>query len=140
MACYNSAVIEASDDQVWAVLRNFHDFSWCPDVIEKVEKLGSAENDQIGAMRVLNNAFHETLVALDDQAKSLRYSIDDGPEPVSKEKVSGYVGQIRVFPITDTDSTFVLWTSTWESSEGGVKEFCDPIYQALLAALKKHFA
>ena len=61
-------------------------------------------------------------------------------EQISKEKVKGYIGEVRAFGVTDDDSTFVLWTSSWESSEGGVQEFCDPIYRALLAALKSHFA
>ncbi|MCZ6768390.1 MAG: SRPBCC family protein, partial [Acidobacteria bacterium] len=82
----------------------------------------------------------ETLRELDDEARLQRYSIDDGPEAVSKDKVKGYIGEVRAFAVTDDDSTFVLWTSSWESSEGGVQEFCDPIYRALLAALKSHFA
>ena len=70
----------------------------------------------------------------------MRYSIDDGPDAVSKDKVSGYIGQVRVFPVTDQDHTFVEWSSTWTDSSGGVKEFCDPIYKALLDALQKSFA
>ena len=50
--------------------------------------------------------------------------------------MSGYVGQIRVFPVTDTDQTFVEWSSTWTDSSGGVRELCDPIYRALLGALQ----
>ncbi len=55
-------------------------------------------------------------------------------------KVTGYVGKIQVFPKTDEGSAFVLWTSSWESSEGGVAEFCNPVYQGLLGDLKAHFA
>ena len=35
---------------------------------------------KLSAKRVLNGAFHETLLALDDDARVIRYSIDDGPE------------------------------------------------------------
>lgn len=52
----------------------------------------------------------------------------------------GYIGEVRLFPVTDTDSTLVLWTSRWDSSGGGVAEFCDPVYRALLMDLKKTFA
>ncbi len=55
--------------------------------------------------------------------------------PPAEPTVKGYVGQIRVIPLTDGDKTFVEWTSTWVDGEGGVKEFCDSIYQAALKAL-----
>ena len=42
--------------------------------------------------------------------------------------------------MTADDTTFVLWTSDWEHSGGGVAEFCNPIYQALLGDLKASFA
>lgn len=140
MSCYNSAIIPAPVDQVWSKLRDFHDMSWASGVIESCDKANDLPGTQIGAKRVLNNAFHETLQALDDRERVVRYSIDDGPEAVSKDNVSGYIGEVRVFPVTDGNQTFVLWTSSWEDSGGGVAEFCDPIYKALLDALKKHFA
>ena len=140
MGCCNSTVVNAPIEKVWSRLRDFHDLSWCPGVVSKVEKVGAAAGTQIGAKRVLNDAFHETLLALDDTEQVIRYSIDDGPAAVSRSNVQGYVGEVRVFPITDTNSSLVLWTSRWESSGGGVSEFCNPIYRALLADLKKTFA
>lgn len=140
MSCHNSAVIPAPIDRVWASLRDFHDMSWAAGVIESCDPANDIPGTQIGAKRVLNNAFHETLLALDDHARVIRYSIDDGPDAVSKDNVSGYIGEVRVQPITDANQTFVLWTSSWEDSGGGVAAFCDPIYRALLDALKKHFS
>ncbi len=140
MSCFNSAVIPAPMDKVWNKLRDFHDMSWASGVIDSCEKGNELPGTQVGAKRVLNNAFHETLLALDDHEHIVRYSIDDGPEAVSKDNVSGYIGEVRVFPVTDGDRTFVRWTSSWEDSKGGVAEFCDPIYKALLDALKKHFS
>ncbi len=140
MGCYNSAVINAPVEKVWAALRDFHNLDAYPNVVEKIDKVGDIPGTQIGAQRVLNDAFHETLVALDDQAHVIRYSIDDGPAATSKDNVSGYIGEVRVFSVTDDDQTFVLWTSSWESSGGGVAEFCNPVYQALLSDLKATFA
>ncbi|HJP29467.1 MAG TPA: SRPBCC family protein [Candidatus Latescibacteria bacterium] len=140
MGCYNSAVVAASADKVWARLRDFHDMSAFPNVVEKVDKVGEAPGTQIGAKRVINDAFHETLVALDDEARVIRYSIDDGPDAVAKDKVLGYIGEVRVFPVTASDETFVLWTSSWAASDGGVAELCNPIYQALLGDLQASFA
>ena len=140
MGCYNSCVVSKPVDKVWAALRRFHDMSWAPQVISSLEKVGDAAGDQIGAKRVLNGAFHETLHGLDDVGREVKYSIDDGPDAVSKNNVSGYVGLVRVSSVTDSDATFVEWSSSWQDSQGGVKEFCDPIYKALLDSLKQHFA
>ncbi|MDE2150670.1 MAG: SRPBCC family protein [Gammaproteobacteria bacterium] len=140
MGCYNSAVIDAPADKVWSKLRNFYDLSWAPAVVQSCERKGDAASTQIGARRVVNGGLYETLVGLDDKARTLRYSIDDGPEVLSKDNVQGYVGEVRVFPVTDKNASFVLWTSSWENSGGGVAEFCNPLYGALLGELKKSFA
>jgi hypothetical protein len=140
MGCLNSAVIPAPVDKVWAALRDFHNLDAFPNVVTKLDKVGEASGTQVGAKRVLNDAFHETLVGLDDKARVLRYSIDDGPEATSKDNVSGYVGEVRVFPVTDSDQSFVQWSSSWDHSGGGVAEFCTPIYQVLLGDLKSTFS
>ena len=114
--------------------------SWALNVITSLEKVGDTGATQVGAKRVLNGIFHETLKTLDDAEGALTYSIDDGPAAVSKDNVTGYIGKIRVLPVTDTNKTFVEWSSNWEKSQGGVEEFCNPIYKALLDELKAHFA
>lgn len=138
MGCYNSCVVNAPVERVWATVRNFHDLSWARGVVQSVDRVGATAGDQIGARRVINGVFHETLLALNDSDRELKYSIDDGPDAVSKANVTGYVGEVRVIPVTAGDATFVAWSSSWQDSKGGVKEFCDPIYKALLDALKKH--
>ena len=138
MGCYNSAVIGAPVADVWAAMREFHDLSWSANVVTSLQTDGNPE--AAGAKRKINDAFMETLLELDDHERLMRYSIDDGPGPVSKDNVAGYVGTIRVFPVTDNDTTFVLWTSTWESGGEGAAELCNPIYQALLADLQAHFS
>ena len=137
---YQSTVVEAPADQVWRLLRNFHDMSWAPGVIESCTVVGDRDGDQPGARRVLNGVFHETLQAVDDLERSLKYSIDDGPSPVSKAEVSRYIGQLRVLAVTDTDTSFVEWHSSWHGNDAAATEFCHSIYVALLDALKKHFA
>lgn len=140
MSCYNSTVVPAPVDKVWGKLRDFHDMSWARGVVESCETVGSVPGTQIGARRVLNKAFHETLRGLDDARRVIRYSIDDGPAALAKGRVTNYIGEVSAFPITDTNNTFVLWTSSWDESAGGVAEFCNPIYRALLDALKRHFS
>lgn len=140
MGCYHSTVVNAGADDVWEKLKDFHDLSWSDNVIEDVKKVGEKAGTEPGAKRVLNNAFHETLLSIDDSARVLTYSIDDGPGAVSKENVNGYVGTVTVYPVTDTYASFVEWKSEWESEkEEGVAELCNPIYHALLQDLKAHF-
>ena len=141
MGCYNSIVINASAEKVWDTIKNFHDLSWCKNVITKLDKIGDKSGNEIGAGRVLNDAFHETLQSVDEDQKTFTYSIDDGPAAVSKDNVSGYLGIVQVFPVTANNTAFVLWTSKWASTkDGGVAEFCNPVYHAILQDLGSHFS
>jgi len=141
MGCYNSIVIEATPDKVWEVLNNFHDLSWSKNVVSKVTIIGDKSANEIGAKRILNDAFHESLLSLDNKARKFTYSIDDGPAVVSKDNVEGYIGEVTVFPISTNNTSFVLWTSNWKhAKENGVADFCNPIYHALLQDLKSHFS
>jgi hypothetical protein len=141
MGCYNSTMVNAPAEKVWSALRNFHNTSVFPNVVEHTDIVGDTPGTEIGAQRVLNRAFHETLKSLDDENRVLTYSIDDGPAATSKDNVSGYIGKLQVFAVTDENKSFVLWTSSWESSGNeDVAAFCDPIYQALLSDLKQTFA
>lgn len=138
--CYNTTVVNAPLEKAWAAVRDFHDMSWAAPVITSVEKVGEAAGDEIGAKRILNEAFQETLLELDDDGKTLTYSIDDGPGPVASHAVEHYRGILTLLPVTDTGQTFVEWRSTYVSPDPeAVVNFCDPIYQGLLAALKAHF-
>jgi hypothetical protein len=138
--CYNSTIVDAPIDTVWETIRDFHDMSWGSQVITKLDKVGEIDGSRVGAGRILNEAFHETLVSIDDKNFSFDYSIDDGPGPVAKEAVSDYVGSVKLHPVTDTGQTLVVWSSVYRSAaDQAVGDFCNPIYQALLAALKNSF-
>lgn len=139
--CYNTTVIDAPVHEVWQRIRDFHDLSWAAGVVTKVDRAGEAGGTDIGAKRILNDAFHETLVSLDDDARSFSYTIDDGPGPVAKDAIQRYVGSVRVLPVTDRDASFVEWQSSYQSNDdAAVGAFCNPIYQAALGALKRSFA
>ena len=139
--CYNSTVVDSSIDKTWETIRDFHDMGWAAPVIEQLDKVGGIAGDQAGAGRVLNGVFHETLVSLDNPNHRFTYSIDDGPGPVAKDAVSNYLGVVELYPVTDSGQTLVVWASSYESdSDEAVGDFCDPIYQALLATLKSHLS
>ena len=139
-SCYNSTVVSADCETVWQLLRDFHALEWAAGVVSKVEVIGAAGGTQVGAKRVLNDAFHETLVSLDDETRTFSYSIDDGPGPVARDAVQNYLGTVRIRPVTDCDQTFVEWTSSYDSPDDtAVGALCNPIYHALLGVLKARF-
>lgn len=131
--------IYASISEVWTKFDNFHDLSWAPNVITHVEKVGSIDGGAVGAKRILNNVFHETLVEIDQDKHVLKYSIDDGPSPVSKKEVSNYYGVVKLSPTDEGSRTHVEWSSSWESNVEDAVEFCHGIYVALLNELAATF-
>lgn len=137
---YQSIVVDAPVERVWASVRDFHDLSWATSVVTTCTAVGHRSGYQIGAKRVLNDAFHETLIELSDAKRTVRYSIDDGPSPIPKNDVTDYVGVLRLHPITESDATFVEWSSSWDGPENGADEFCHGIYLALLDDLRKAHA
>jgi hypothetical protein len=137
---YQSIVVNASIDVVWAKFSDFHDMPWAAKVLSSNEKVGQISGTEVGAKRILNNAFHETLTRFDSENHLLEYSIDDGPSPVSKEEVSNYIGAIQLSTAPDSDGTLVVWTSKWDSNSEDAVEFCHGIYVALLNELANSFA
>jgi hypothetical protein len=134
--CYNKIEIKAPVTKVWETIRDFHDLSWAPDVVSSVGKVGDKHGNEIGARRILNDVFHETLTELDAGSFSFAYSIDDGPGPVASDAVSNYIGRVK---LTASDTgCLVEWSSTFQSgNENEVADFCNPIYMALLNSLNE---
>jgi hypothetical protein len=137
---YQSIVVDAPVEKVWAGIRNFHDMSYAANVITSLEAVGSLPGNKVGAKRLLNGVFHETLLELDDGGRVIRYRIDEGPPPVSSSDVQNYVGMVRLLPVTEDGGTFVEWSSSWQNNDHDCAEFCHGIYVALLADLKQHFS
>ena len=137
---YQTTVINAPIKKVWAKIRDFHDLSWAPNVVTSCVAEGDKKGDQVGAQRILNDAFHETLVEFSEINRSFQYSIDDGPPPVSKHDVKDYYGSVRLLSVTDNETCFIEWSSRWEAKGSEAEEFCHAIYVALLADLQKSFS
>ncbi len=135
-----SRLINASIDETWEKFSNFHEMSWAANVLFSCEKVGEIHGDMAGAKRILNNAFHETLIEIDPTSHSLKYSIDDGPSPVSKDEVSNYIGTVHMTSAADGTGTLVEWSSSWDSNSDDAVAFCSGIYVALLNELAESFA
>ena len=136
---YQSIVINAPVDKVWSRIRNFHDLSWTGSVVTEVTPVGDLKGDQIGAKRVLNGAFHETLHGLNDQDRTIRYEITQGPPPLDAMK--DYFGEVRLHEITEGGpATLMTWSSRWQGNDDAICEFCHGVYVAFLSDLQKSFA
>lgn len=119
MGCYNSTVVNAPIDDVWKLIRNFHDLSWGEPVITKLEVIGDVPGNQVGAKRLLNDLFHETLSILDP---------------------AYYTSTTRLSPATADNTTFVEMSATYASDRPqSVEELGNPIYEALLQVMKLRF-
>lgn len=134
---YQSVVIDAPVEKVWSAIRDFHNLSWAPNVVTSAEKVGETGGQDVGAVRVLNGVFRETLLTFDAEDRTFSYSIDDGPSPVAQGEVQDYVGRVQVRPVTEGGGTFVEWSSRWQEGSDEVYAFCHPIYVALLADMKR---
>lgn len=136
---HQTRIVPAPPETVWARLRDFHDMSWAPNVVEQLDVVGDAAGDMPGAKRVLNGAFHETLLKIDDAEHCFIYSIDEGPSPVSSAEVSDYLGIVLLSAASDGHGTLVVWSSSWKAETDEAKEFCGRIYSALLDELANAF-
>lgn len=137
--CYQKIEIEAPIKKVWDTVSDFHDLSWAPDVVSSVDKLGDKPGDEVGAGRILNGVFHETLTVLDHVNHTFSYSIDDGPGPVASDAVSDYVGTVKL--TESAGGCLVEWSSAFQSkNENEVADFCNSIYVALLNSLKQRLS
>lgn len=130
--CYQTRVIEAPIEKVWETIKCFHNLSWCPNVITSTQKVDELSGNEVGAKRILNEAFHETLLSICNTNHTFSYSIDEGISPVSSKEVSNYVGNVKLLPITVSNQTFIEWESSWDAKTSEAEEFCHMIYVAMI--------
>ena len=136
---YNSIVVNAPIEVVWKRISDFHDFSWAPSIIKQCENVGSMEGTSVGAKRLLNGSFLDTLIAYSSLDHRITYSIDNAPPPISPENICNYVGDLHLLPITSEGKTFVEWSGRWESNETEAIKFMNDIYIKLLEDLAAQF-
>ena len=109
-----STVIDHPTDVVWDVLRDFngHDH-WHPSIAQsQIER--SRDSDRVGCVRRFSlqdgSELREQLMALSDIEQSFTYCLLDTPVPLLN-----YVSHVRLFPVTDNDTTFWQWESTFNT-------------------------
>ena len=136
---YNSIVVDAPIEVVWNRIKDFHDFSWAPTLVKKTENVGTKNGTTIGAKRLLNGQFLDTMIAYNPADYRINYSIDSGPSPISNKEISNYVGDLHLLPITSEGKTYVEWTGSWVSDSTEAIPYMNSIYVSLLKDLAAQF-
>lgn len=142
-ALVSSAVIPAPVDTVWPVLRDFGDMvGWMPGVVRCTIEDG-LQGSVVGCVRSFHVAeppvdVRERLLALDDHRHAVTYTIVEIPLPIEH-----YIAHAQLHRITQTDHTFIHWTSSFRCPAEAEAQLV-PVFQGLLdgaiLALQRRFA
>jgi hypothetical protein len=110
-----STMVGAPAGEVWTLLRDFAaSGDWHPALPPAEIEDGPA--DRVGCVRVFPQAggHRETLVALDDQRRSVAFTFADHAAGLP---VRSYMSTITVRPVTLTDHAYVEWSSRFDCDE-----------------------
>ena len=132
--CHTAITINQPIDKVWDTINDFHDLSWCPNVVSSCDALGDIPGDKTGAVRVFNENIQEILKERNDDDHVIRYAVEKGPAPISE--VFGFVGEIKLNPVMD-GVTQVQWSANWNANNRDAIKFCTETYVAMLEDLRE---
>lgn len=108
-----STVVDAPISKVWAIMRDFGALKSIYDNVDTVTLNPGSTGDQVGAVRTITlksgMSVDERLVSLSDIDRAGTYVVTAEGTPF--ENVTG---TYRLYEITDTNSTFVHWTTSFE--------------------------
>ena len=109
-----STVIDGPADAVWNVIRDFAGMGGWHDAITKMHMIGGVRSDKVSGTRDFlfgEGHLNEKLLHLDDTERSFSYCITKCDIPWMH-----YVSGPRLWPVTDGDRTFGVWTGDWVAS------------------------
>jgi NADPH:quinone reductase len=128
-----STVIDAPIERVWAVLRDFNSHEQWHGVVEASRIEANERSDQVGCIRSFTlkdgNRIREQLLTLDDKQWKSTYCIVDATVPLQR-----YVATITLKPVTDGQSTFWHWESSFATPPGRERELRDMVAQGVYEA------
>lgn len=111
---FTSSVIGAPVDAVWAKMRDFAGMGEWHEDVTRMHMEGGVRADRIGGVRNFlfeDAALREELTYLCDTEHAFRYRILSSPMPWLN-----YHAGARLYPVSDTDRTFAVWTADWVAS------------------------
>lgn len=128
-----STTIYQPIEKVWDTISNFHDLSWCPNVVSNCVPMGEVSGNTTGAKRVVNDAFHERLRAHTSSTHMIGYIIENGPPPISSNDVHI---QISLSQMTD-DVTHVALNVSSSAENSDSNNFCTTTCISMFDDLRK---
>jgi hypothetical protein len=141
---YRSAIIGASADKVWDLVRDFNALpKWHP-AIEKSEIEGGLPADRVGCVRRFTRKsdgglLRERLLSLADDTRTFTYNILASPMPVSN-----YMACMRFTTITRSNGTFAEWWAVFDVTAGAPQDTAtdigDNVFVAGFVAIDKQLS
>jgi hypothetical protein len=138
---YYSTVFEQTADQVWAVIRDFGNYTWAGTVSECYIEEGKS-GTTVGAIRNARlgdtDVYHrQRLLAHSDLERFYTYEFcEPFPYPVRNIVIT-----LRVAPIVDGNRAFVEWEGTFDCEaaerEHWTAYFANEVWAKLLEALRR---
>jgi hypothetical protein len=115
---YRSALIHATADRAWNLIRNFDGLPQWHPAIEGSEIEAGLRADQVGCVRRFRlrsggGLLRERLLALSDRERILTYSILESPMPVAN-----YIATMRISPLTMESEAFAEWWAEFDVTSG----------------------
>lgn len=136
-----SDVVESDVNSVWEIISDFNGLSRLSDGVASSTLIGDLKSGELGCLRHLVMAdgqwVDEELVEFDVTTWRLSYIIVNGSIPVT-----GYRSTIQLFPVKESNCTFVDWVGFFSPIEGGPagEELQDAVsqnvYRATIQGLK----
>lgn len=135
-----NAVIDGDIERAWEVVKRFGELAnWHP-LIAKSEIEDGLPDGLVGSVRRVElptgEVLREKLVTVDEQTRTLSYAFVETPLPVK-----GYVGTIRLTPVSGERKIFAQWFSRFEltdpSQEAHMQAAFMDVYESGIDALAK---
>lgn len=139
---YYSTVFEQTAEQIWAVIRDFGNYTvWVEGVSETFIEEGKS-GEQVGAIRNVryrDMSIRQRLLAHSDRDRFQTYEFCDAPP----YPVRHYEATLRVTPIIDGDRAFIEWWATFDceaSEDEHWTTFFVSSFAQWLGTLRAHLA
>jgi Polyketide cyclase / dehydrase and lipid transport len=142
---YYSTVIDAPVERVWVTARDFNGLgTWNAEMVPSCEIEDGKAGDQVGAIRnfsLANGAnLREQLLSHSDIERSYSYNFQKHPF----DGVENYRATIHFLPLTETNQTFVEWSTTFDTAPDKIDYwedfFATQVFKGAVEALKAYVA
>lgn len=133
---FESGIIDAEADAVWAVLRDFTSApKWSKEVTVCIMENGASPS-QVGGVRRMTFDFGavalERLVALSDRERFFEYEL----LPPEELPFRGYLGKMQVVPLSSSGKSVVQWSSSFTVEDADPVEAGHHLSQAYRSSLE----